>query len=782
VPAGSSSRLSMMKTIWEVNSPDSLLDLAARFCISHLDTFMVYSKRGTEELHLPTEIGEKLFQVAQEEGLDLDDKFTHIFRNLTRICRVSVRESSISDRGIKHLLRHRLRELDIHNCAGLTGKTLSNINSYSDNLLSLCVGNSVQILPDYLQPQGTFSDSECEDGRDGNIYEKQGFIIKAPKLKKLCVRDLFINRGRLYFDLLLKPLPDLTHLDLSGAFHNQGMENFAWLSNLQKLVSLILHNVQDVEDSLKTLCQLKKLHHLDISQCNESRGHFKKPNLFLETLVPSLPQLCSLDISGTNLAGTGGERTITETVQCDIVGLVSRVDTPLHFLGLYKTHNEASVRQHIPAKTISGDSCESQIMVAGQKYLDRPTVLENILNDLFHVFRYETCQNLKQALDILLLAMERHIHEKHIQISGSASLYYVVKSDNLKKDWNVKVKRKILRTLLNGMLIHKEDPTMMRNGCLTLCQFQIPGDVLFDYERLVEILLYIVSEHTSEENNFIQRAGIFLLNSVACQVDSQQKMLVGSLGAMEKMLVIIRDKLQQGICDDVMETAWSTMWNVTDETPINCERFLTGGGMYLFLKCKERFPEKADLLRNMMGLLGNVAEVPSLRPKLMTKEFVEEFAFLLDSCSDGIEVSYNAAGVLAHIASDGAQAWTIKHPERDHVLFRMARAINRWDIRSGRNINYRSFSPIISLAGVNHTPECQMWAVWALANLTTVTPEKYCQLVVQEGGLDLVEEMLNENCDQVKTSMNQVKDWAQVVRFNVVKWRKQDELNIEFDG
>ena len=60
-----------------------------------------------------------------------------------------------------------------------------------------------------------------------------------------------------------------------------------------------------------------------------------------------------------------------------------------------------------------------------------------------------------------------------------------MKSESLRKDWNVKVKRKILSTLLNGMLNHKEDPTMMRNGCLTLCQFQIPADVLFDYERLV---------------------------------------------------------------------------------------------------------------------------------------------------------------------------------------------------------------------------------------------------------------------------------------------------------
>ena len=33
------------------------------------------------------------------------------------------------------------------------------------------------------------------------------------------------------------------------------------------------------------------------------------------------------------------------------------------------------------------------------------------------------------------------------------------------------------------------------------------------------------------------------------------------------------------------------------------------------------------------------------------------------------------------------------------MLSRMARAINRWNIKSNRNINYRSFAPIIKLAG-----------------------------------------------------------------------------------
>jgi len=72
--------------------------------------------------------------------------------------------------------------------------------------------------------------------------------------------------------------------------------------------------------------------------------------------------------------------------------------------------------------------------------------------------------------------------------------------------------------------------------------------------------------------------------------------------------------------------------------------------------------------------------------------------------------------------------------------------------------------------------------VWALANLTTVTPDKYCSLVQQEGGLDMVEEMLNENSDQVKTSLDQVRDLARTVRTNVIRWREQGNLDLEYDG
>lgn len=56
---------------------------------------------------------------------------------------------------------------------------------------------------------------------------------------------------------------------------------------------------------------------------------------------------------------------------------------------------------------------------------------------------------------------------------------------------------------------------------------------------------------------------------------------------------------------------------------------------------------------------------------------------------DGIEVSYNAVGILSHITADGEDAWTIQKPTREDVMKRMIEAIKRWPLDSKRNINYR---------------------------------------------------------------------------------------------
>jgi Zyg-11 family protein len=115
-----------------------------------------------------------------------------------------------------------------------------------------------------------------------------------------------------------------------------------------------------------------------------------------------------------------------------------------------------------------------------------------------------------------------------------------------------------------------------------------------------------------------------------------------------------------------------------------------------------------------------VAEVNGLRNRLLKDDYIKIFRQLLFT-NDGIEIPYNSAGVLVHILSDGQDEWN-KHMkiERNSIINDLRTIIDSWDIKTERNINYRSFEPILRLAINFSNPICQHWSCWALANLTTV--------------------------------------------------------------
>ena len=64
---------------------------------------------------------------------------------------------------------------------------------------------------------------------------------------------------------------------------------------------------------------------------------------------------------------------------------------------------------------------------------------------------------------------------------------------------------------------------------------------LFEYKRLVGILLKLIRQRGSAEadsihrpmSDFVCRISIYLLNSLACQVEGIHKKIVGDLGAVE---------------------------------------------------------------------------------------------------------------------------------------------------------------------------------------------------------------------------------------------------------
>lgn len=277
------------------NEPDTLFEQCIRYLVLNLRILVdphssddAYHPR--EGLTLPSEICERLLEAYQQAGEDVNDRFVHLFQNsaATKLKRIRLKNSSISDYGLSLLLNHNLLELDISNCMNLTERSFFNLNEKANNLVSLSVGCS-RLLLRTLCTKVNLEES------------KPRYILMAPNLRKLSVHDLNIFEPKLYYKHLFKPLTKLTHLDVS---YSTNLNDLSCLTNLQCLTSLILFNVTPLFPvALESIIKLKSLRHLDVSQVRN--GTYPDPNQTLATLVENLPNLVSLDISGTNLAGTG---------------------------------------------------------------------------------------------------------------------------------------------------------------------------------------------------------------------------------------------------------------------------------------------------------------------------------------------------------------------------------------------------------------------------------------------------------------------------------------------
>ena len=91
---------------------------------------------------------------------------------------------------------------------------------------------------------------------------------------------------------------------------------------------------------------------------------------------------------------------------------------------------------------------------------------------------------------------------------------------------------------------------------------------------------------------------------------------------MQKLLSIVRTKKQEKSIDVTLKYTLSTLWNLTDESPITCHVFLEEGGMDLFIDVLDTFPGDKCIETKVLGLLNNIAEVPHLRSNLLVDYFL----------------------------------------------------------------------------------------------------------------------------------------------------------------
>uniref|UniRef100_A0A8C9VL41 Protein zer-1 homolog n=1 Tax=Scleropages formosus TaxID=113540 RepID=A0A8C9VL41_SCLFO len=738
--------------------PESLAEICTARCLRNLGgTMCRTSAEGSLSLSggvfLPSEICDRLLNtyvelVLTDSTFQKHDGFFTLFSDpySTRLKRVQLRNDVVRDRDLEAIAKQDLIELHLIYCNKLTSGSLKTLTHFRHTLVSLSLYGCSNIF----RRRGLNTQALDDQGNPSRRAEPDFTFQGFDRLRLLNLGGLALPVD---VEALLHPLPTLVSLDLSGIRIPRAKFLLQWKDTL---ASLVLYNVELSEEHIHTIVKLSNLRvhlflphrHLDISRENQRSFSFKLSRNTLTGIVQDLSHLVSLDISLLLFLSSGS----IEPSDSSIFPFRD-LKRPLQFLGLYDT--SLCNLTHIPAYKVTGTRNEDQILNAIEAYTElRPEVAHRAINHLFDIARIQHCSQLIRALQLVIAALKFHKYNKNIQVTGSAALFYLTNTE-YRTNQSVRLRREVIQVVLNGMEEYQE-VTVQRNCCLTLCNFSIPEELEFQYLRVNQLLLRILEPAWQDES--IQRIAVHLCNALVCQVDNDHKEAVGKMGFVTTMLNLIQKKLQDKMCDQVMEFSWSALWNITDETPDNCEMFLDSKGMSLFLQCLETFPDKQELHRNMLGLLGNVAEVKALRPQLLTPQFITVFSNLLDSKADGIEVSYNACGVLSHIMFDGPEVWTVEESCRDEVMDRMRAAIRSWDVNSRRNINYRSFEPILRLLPQSIAPVSQYWATWALYNLVFVYPDKYCPLLIREGGMALLQGVL-----EMDTSQAETKDMARKV-------------------
>lgn len=287
----------MSKAGYSDNSPSTLQELTVRYLIGNLETFCDYDKDAElyslkPDVALPAEICDMLFSMFMEEGHTLDDKLIHIFSDplRSRLKRINLRDSLVSDVGLGWLMPHVPIDLDISNCSDLSKESIQHINRYGHSLRKLFIGNSVRIFRELdmvLTRSAVGSESTDEEEGIPFIDEEMDAVIvrnrthktnnnlansqtpmstnqsifSCPNLKAFSVHSLYETEYPAHdiMENILVPLKGLSYLDLSGC--EIELEFLDCLERLSLLTTLILYDVpiNNVSGAFHIIAKLKNL-------------------------------------------------------------------------------------------------------------------------------------------------------------------------------------------------------------------------------------------------------------------------------------------------------------------------------------------------------------------------------------------------------------------------------------------------------------------------------------------------------------------------------------------
>lgn len=620
-----------------------------------------------------------------------------------------------------------------------------NISGYSEKLMNSAMKEIVKNIafgePDYKRPErmpATIAYPKTERKMfKYKFFKRFGHNEDAfEKFVRLCEVQKYVADDDKFEEDRSLPAPG-----------NYVLYNMNLLSMKDTLLHLALFGTYlSVNDIENTIFQLKNLVSLNLGwpqrQTHDMTNHRPQAITFWQ-ILDSFPCLRSLDISGTSWA-----QKLYEDAEVGGRGRLLKLDRerkPLEFLGLWGTSASKLKNIHLIADSISGEQTLDQLVSCLERYIHIPKIVSGVLDKMNDKLQEDSYERPSHLLDLLIRCVKFYRFKTSMMFECVSCLYFQLQACIGRL--SIFQKRDLTDAAVILMENNRNDGFtqrhLLRNSMILLASFQLPQDILHDFDHVVSLSLEILQELKDDEDVGVVAAN--LCNILVASVELDVKSFVRKHEYIETMIDLIEDRLQSETGDEFLDCLWSALWNVTDDTPSNCEDVIEKGILELFKKCYHQFPERNELHRNMAGLLGNISEVDYLRKHLATEDLIHIFCALALVPDSGVEVGYNACGILSNLLVDDSDI--LKNFDQKTLRDKIRESVLSWDIDVARNINYRTFKPLLALLTCPTEPEAHLWVIWALHNLCE-RDVKYVVMIRREGGVEMIREVMNKTTDE----------------------------------
>ncbi|XP_037058684.1 protein zyg-11 homolog A isoform X2 [Peromyscus leucopus] len=376
----------------------------------------------------------------------------------------------------------------------------------------------------------------------------------------------------------------------------------------------------------------------------------------------------------------------------------------------------------------------SQISEALSQYRNRPCFVKEALYRLF-TETLSLSAILPAILKLVAIGMRNHPQDLPVQFTASACVLNLTRQ-GLARGMPIRLLSEVTCLLFRAMKNFPYYQQLQKNCLLSLTSSRILMDVPFDRLDAAKLVMRWLCRR---ENPKMQTMAVSITSFIALKLSPEEteQLQEELIMAVKELVTIVRQKTAENLDDVTFLFTLKALWNLTDECPSACKYFIENKGLAVIIQVLETFSVSVIQSR-VLGLLNNIAEVRELSPKLVTEDLLRHIVSLLRSTN--IEVSYFAAGVIAHLTCD-RQHWLSRDLQRSDLLQNLRVTMENWPssrCKMSALVTYRSFKAFSPLLGNFSQPEVQLWALWAVHHVCSKNPSKYCPLLVEEGGLQLV--------------------------------------------